>query len=264
MTKGVLVMTPSETSKHAMCLHRDWLIRGKEIPRQMTFEEAEQKAEQMHRDSILKSLTTNVGPPGTRPAFKICFGTLHSIRTELTGWGSRTSCRLQKPDWTPITLEDLRTRGWTFTEEHCILFSCINPENAILMEAALHRLVFSYNLEWEQCLNSKIGGVGKEYACDGTPCYLVVCYRLGGIGDLVVKMDKRFPGEHDLALTIACLLKSPIDVFRRALVRLNPSEREIVRDVIRVALEEARTAENEPISARSSQCDISAYPDSQS
>ena len=40
------------------------------------------------------------------------------------------------------------------------MFTCLHPKNAVSMEEELHRIVFGLSLDWEQYLNSQVGGGG--------------------------------------------------------------------------------------------------------
>lgn len=85
-------------------------------------------------------------------------------------------------------------------------------ENAISMKEELHRFVFGLALNWEQCLNSQVGGGGmreKDLGIDDTPYIVAVCYRLHGIEPFVMKVEKRLTNEGDWGCTLAFLLKGP-------------------------------------------------------
>ena len=93
------------------------------------------------------------------------------------------------------------------------------------MEMELQRLMFSLELDWEQFLNTRIGGTrSKKCTADGTPFRVVVCYNIGGVGDFKINLHKRIRGEKDFARPLACLLKSSQETLLRALGNLNPSE----------------------------------------
>ena len=218
-------------------MRREWKANGSAEPPVLTGTEIKRMATKIVQDHpLMKVLVSREKPYGRSPAFIINFSRFYSMDREGYGWVTRDCAKVRLSNGEPATKQELIENGWQWGKEECVLCTCLHPENAISMEKELHRIVFGLSLDWEQCLNTQVGGGGlraKDFPIDGTPFVVAVCYRLDGIGSFVLK-DKRMQTEGNRSNTLAFLLNQDRDTVLRGIGRLSTVELDDVAQLFQV------------------------------